>query len=407
MQTLKTLYRKKAVLRKKFLAFIPLVLLCLIGGALCKTSTFFKAFGDAETADTALNESVYDQLSKLDLDALERYVNSLDLPTDEPLTQRLIAYIEGEKISYDSLFKGLIGVFVGDVSDLLPSFATIAAISLLCGVFSAIKSTSVSKNGEHTAFLIAFSAVLVPVLSVLTICFNSARGALNAIDTQIQLIFPVLLTLMSVGGATATAAVYTPSVAFLSTSIIALSKNVLFPIAVTIAAFSVASNLSADLKLNRFCGFFKSVYKWLTGLTAAVFGVFFSVQGISGAIYDGALKRAAKYAIGSGIPVVGGFLAGGFDLALYGSALIKSAIGYLGVVLLAAILLKALVCLIAANVLLRFTAAVTQPLGDTRISDYLTETADTVNLCLASVLLAAFMYFLMLLLCVCFTETVF
>lgn len=407
MQTLRTLQRGKVSFYKKFIAFIPLVCACLIGVSFCKTRLFIKVFGDAESGDAALNESIYEQLTKLDLESLEKYVDSLDLPNESPLTERLIQYIKGEKISYESLFKGLINVFVGDVDDLLPSFATIAAISLLCGVFSAIKSTNISKNGEHTAFLIGFSAVLVPVLSVLTVCFNGAREALNAIDTQVQLIFPVLLTLMSVGGATAAAAVYTPAVAFLSTSIIALSKNVLFPIVVTIAAFSVASNLSSDLKLNRFCGFFKSVYKWLTGLTAAVFGVFFSIQGISGAIYDNALKRAAKYAIGSGIPVVGGFLAGGFDLALYGSTLIKSAVGYLGVVLLAAVLLKPLVRLIAANVLLRFTAAVTQPLGDTRISDFLSESADTLNLCLAGVLLAAFMYFLMIVLCVLCTEVSF
>ena len=45
-----------------------------------------------------------------------------------------------------------------------------------------------------------------------------------------------------------------------------------------------------------------------------------------------------------------------------------------------------------------------QPLGDRRISDFLGETADNANYCLAGVLMTAFMYFVMLLLCVCCSE---
>ena len=107
------------------------------------------------------------------------------------------------------------------------------------------------------------------------------------------------------------------------------------------------------------------------------------------------------------MPIVGGFLSGGFDLAVAGSALIKNSVGYLGMILLLAVVFKPLVMLIAANVLFRFTAAVSAPMGESRISDFLSETADNVNYCLAGVLMAAFMYFVTLLVCVCFTETAF
>ena len=121
--------------------------------------------------------------------------------------------------------------------------------------------------------------------------------------------------------------------------------------------------------------------------------------------YTSGSSTIAAYApIGAGVPIVGGFLSGGFDLALAGSALIKNSVGYLGMLLLLAVLLKPLAMLISVNVLLKFTAAVTQPLGDRRISDFLGETADNANYCLAGVLMTAFMYFVMLLLCVCCSE---
>ena len=352
----------------------------------------------------ALNESIYEQIGRLDLDELQAYLDTLDGFDDQSVGERLISYIGGENYGYGDFFSQLREIFFKDVKEFLPAFAAVGAAALLCGVFAAIRSSSGAKSTENATFFVTFSAVLLPVLTTVSVCFTAAKSALDAIEKQIQLIFPVLLTLMSASGKTATAAIYTPAAAFVSTGAISLVRQVLFPASIAIAAFSVAGNLSPQLKLNRFGAFFKSIYKWLIGIMISVFGLFFTAQGLGAAAYDNAAKRAAKYAIGAGVPIVGGFLSGGFDLALAGGALIKNSVGYLGMLLLLAVLLKPLAMLVSVNVLLRFTAAITQPLGDQRISDFLGETADNVNYVLAGVLMAAFMYFIMLLLCVCGAE---
>lgn len=289
-------------------------------------------------------------------------------------------------------------LFFKDVQDLIPAFASIAAITLLGGVVAAIGNASGGVG--NISFLVLFSAALLPVLVVMTQCFTAAKSALESMNRQIQIVFPILLTLMSVSGGTVSAAIYTPAVAFLSTGAIALILNVLLPLSVTIVAFSVAGNLSPELKLNKFSAFFRSMNKWLIGVCVSVFGLFFTAQGIGAATYDGIVRRAAKYAIGTGVPLIGGFLSGGFDLAVAGSALIKDSVGYLAMILLLAVVFKPLILLIASNLLFRFTAAVSQPLGESRISDFLSETADNINLVLAALLMAAFLYFVMLLLCV-------
>ena len=216
-------------------------------------------------------------------------------------------------------------LFFKDVQDLLPAFASIAAITLLGGVVAAIGNASGGVG--NISFLVLFSAALLPVLVVMTQCFTAAKSALESMNRQIQIVFPILLTLMSVSGGTVSAAIYTPAVAFLSTGAIALILNVLLPLSVTIVAFSVAGNLSPELKLNKFSAFFRSMNKWLIGVCVSVFGLFFTAQGIGAATYDGIVRRAAKYAIGTGVPIIGGFLSGGFDLAVAGSALIKDSVG--------------------------------------------------------------------------------
>ena len=70
------------------------------------------------------------------------------------------------------------------------------------------------------------------------------------------------------------------------------------------------------------------------------------------------------------------------------------------------VLFEPLVLLIAVNILLRLVAAVVQPVGDSRISDFLGETADNLNYCTASLLFTAFMYFLAIIILVVSTEAI-
>ena len=216
-----------------------------------------------------------------------------------------------------------------------------------------------------------------------------------------------MLTLMAASGGTLTAAVCRPAVGFFATNIVTVISSVVFPITVTIMAFSIAGNLSKELKISRFTAFFKSINKWIIGICISAFGIFFTLQGITAANYDGVVRRAAKYAIGNGIPIVGGFLSGGFDLAVAGSVLIKNALGTMSVFLMMAVIFEPIVLLISVNVLLRLTSAITQPFGEGRISDFLGETAENLHYCTAGLLFTAFLYFLTIMLLVCASEALF
>jgi hypothetical protein len=58
-------------------------------------------------------------------------------------------------------------------------------------------------------------------------------------------------------------------------------------------------------------------------------------------------------------------------------------------------------------VLLRLTAAISQPLGDGKVADFLGETAENLNYCTASLLFTAFMYFLTIVLMITASEALF
>lgn len=393
---------KRITKKKRIVVWLFLFLVLIFCSPFKGTERAFAA-----TENEELNQTIAEQLEKLDLEELQEYLNSLEGYSEQSVGERLLSYVKGGSFEYTSFFSQMSNLLLENVKRLLPAFASIAAITLLCGILSSLKSNFLSDSSGEAIFLVGYISVLIPVLSVVIECFSAAKASVGDMQTQMQIVFPIMLTLMSASGGAVSAAVYRPTVAFLCNAIVGLVAQVVFPITLTIIAFSMAGNLLKEMKFEKFTAFFKSINKWIMGASVSVFGLFFTLQGLTAASYDGIARRAAKYAIGTGVPIVGGFLSGGFDLAVAGSVLIKNSLGSMSIFLMVSVLLEPLLLLIATGTLLRLTAAVTQPLGESRISDFLSSTADHLNYCTAGLLITAFLYFVCVLLLVCSTEAFF
>lgn len=383
---------------KKFkLIFILLILVCI---PFIISPKAVVAFAETDTRQE-LNDEVLGLLDSLDLQALQEYVDSLDGLSIGSVRERLIAYIAGEKIDYNNFFQDLLELLFERVKHMLPAFACVAAVAVLCGILQTLQSDYLGKSTAQIVYFIAYMGALIPILAVLTECISLSQNTLNTLQKQMSVIFPLMMTLMAAVGGNVSVAVFQPSVAFLSNGMLAIINDVVFPITVAIIVFSMAGNLFGDLKTERFSKFFKSINKWCMGIAISVFGLFLTVQGLTAASYDGIARRAAKYAIGTGVPIVGGFLSGGFDLAIAGGVLIKNSLGNFSVFLLIGILLEPITALAGANLLFRLTAAIAHPFGEGKISAFMEETAENLNYCTAGVLFGAFLYFLAILLLVC------
>ncbi len=391
--------------KRWFLFFLIIIQLCIV---------FFCEFGGViaqaegeNKGEDKLNESITEMLDELDLSALQKYVDSLNNYPKENVAERLLSYIEGEKFDYAKFGSDILRVLFEKVQNILPAFTCIMAITLLSGLISTLRSGKLDNSSADIIFFISYAAALIPLITVLTECFQETIASVSAMKEQMQIVFPLMLTLMAASGGAVSVSVCRPAVAFFSTTIVAVISKIVFPLTITIIAFSMAGNLTKELKINKFSAFFKSINKWIIGVCVSVFGIFFTLQGITAATYDGVVRRAAKYAIGNGVPIVGGFLSGGFDLAVAGSVLIKNSLGSMSIFLMISVLFEPIVLLIAVNLLLRLTAAITQPFGDSRISDFLGETADNLHYCTAGLLFTAFLYFLCILLLVMSSEALF
>ncbi len=374
---------------------------CLFFGG---TSVFVRAEGVEqveEAGEEALGDKIDELLRALDTQELEEYLTSLSQFEQISLKDKLKGVISGDfSLDYSSLTQSFLHLVWEELERLLPAFAVILAAGLVCGVLNSTKFGFLHSSMSDIIGFVGYLSVGGVVLSCLLTVIASGFEAMNGMKRQMEIIYPLLLTLMAGSGGVVSVAVYRPAVAFFSSAISQLFLSVVMPVAVLLIVLSFVGHLTDEVKTGRLVELFKGVLKWLIGLSLGLFSLFLTVQGITSAQYDGLSLRAAKYAVSNSVPIVGGFLSGGLDLVLAGSALIKNALGSFSVFLLCATLLRPLVLLVVFQLFLRLSAAATDPVGG-KISAFLAQTANDLGYFIAGLLCMAFLYFLTLLLLIC------
>lgn len=388
---------------------ILLALLVIVILVFCQTGTVNASAYTAEeqAALDRLEEQVEDLLASLDTAELEEYLQTLSQFDGKDVREMLADLVTGDyALGYDTMWESVLALVWEEGRAMLPAFAVILAVAVLCGILNSAKSGFLQSSMSDIIHFVSYISVGAVVLAVLTNILQAAFSAIADMQRQMQIVYPLLLTLMAASGGAVSAGVFRPAVAFLASGICELFTAVVLPTSVVVVALTFAGNLSPDVRCEKLGGLFKSVNKWLIGLTLGLFTLFLTVQGIASAQYDGLSLRAVKYLVSGSVPIVGGFLSGGVDLVLAGSALIKNALGSFSVLLLFASVLRPLLLFAAFQLFLRLCAAATEPVGG-KISSFLTSLANDCGFFIAGLLCVAFLHFLTILLLVCSSGVIF
>ena len=391
-------------LRGRRLALLLIALFASVLLLLCFSGTPVTASAytsEEQEALDRLEEEVEELLGSLDTDELQAYLNSFDEYRGKDVKEMLASLVTGDfALEYDSLFEAVLGLVWEEGRAMLPAFAVILAVAVLCGILNSAKNGFLQGTMSDIIHFVAYVSVGAVILAVLTNVLQTGFSAIAQLQKQMQIVCPILLTLMAASGGAVSAGVFRPAVAFLSSGICELFTAVVLPTSVVVIALTFAGNLSPEVRCEKLGGLFKSVNKWLIGLTLGLFTLFLTVQGIASAQYDGISLRTIKYLVSGSVPIVGGFLSGGVDLVLAGSSLIKSALGSFSVFLLFATILRPVLLFAAFQLFLRLCAAATEPVGG-KISSFLSSLANDCGFFVAGLLCVAFLYFLTVILLVC------
>ncbi len=336
-----------------------------------------------------LSQAVNDTLSQLDFGDLSHF----SVFGGQDFWSVLGQILSGEYFKqYPDVLSGIWGLLGSIVMAVLPMVVLVVAITILCGFMGTARNGGVS----HLVFFVAYAAVVLIVVGNVSDLIQMVGKTLNTLKTQVDLVFPIILTLMVAGGATTSANLYQPAVAVLSSVMMQIFTWIVMPLFVVSLAFSVVSHLAPQTRLNKFVAFFNALFKWIVGICFTVFLSFLAIQGITAGSFDSISIRATKMTMSGYVPIVGNYMSQGFDLIMASAVLIKNAVGLSGILLLLGLVLAPVIKIVVFSLALKLAAAITQPIGDNRISDFLTTMNKSFGMLVACLLGVVFMYLVIL-----------
>lgn len=357
---------------------------------------------------TELSNNVNNQLNNLDmseLDALlQDVVNNSGIINETSFSQKIKDIISGDlSIDANTFATYILDLFLDDVMSFLPYVCIIIAIAILCSMVGASHSGK-NKSINDVIHFVCYGAIVVIVVVWVSKLLALTTSTLNGMKEQMQLIFPLLLTLLTALGGNVAVSVYQPAMAILSSTVVGVFIDILLPIFTFTLIFTIVSNLAKTIKLNKFSEFFGSCFKWIIGIVLMIFSSFVSIQGLMAGSIDTISLKTAKYTIKSAVPIIGGFLSDGVSLIMVSSVLIKNAIGVGGLLILFGTMLVPLIKIVVLSLLLKLAGAVLEPIADNRISGFVSSISKSIQMLIALILGVGFMYFLMIGLVMCSTN---
>lgn len=364
-----------------------------------------------EELEQELQDEIDDQLSNVDFSSLEDILDALSegelaIFGGSSFVEKLRNLINGDFDDGKSLWSSLLNIFFENLLSLLPIISIIIAVSLIGSMIQGIKPYNNGKSISNIIHFVTYGVIVVLVLSITVRMVSLTTNTIQTMKSQMDAIFPLLLTFLTAVGGTTSVSVYQPAMAILTGTILNLFTYILLPIFIFSVVFSVVSNLSNSVKLEKFTSFFNSTYKWLTGLIFTIFTAFLSIQGITAGSIDGISIRTARYAIKSYVPILGSYLSDGMGILLLSSNLIKNAVGATGLFLLLATILSPLIELILFMLALKLIAGIVEPLGNKQIANFISSLSKSMVLLIVLIIGIAFIYFIMLGLIMCSANIV-
>ncbi len=358
------------------------------------------AASDESTIQEELDQSIDDQLGDLDLSELEEILenseNASEIFGDMSFLDKLVSIINGDFADdSSSVWQAIFNLVFDGILNVLPLIATIIAVSILGGMIQNLKPNLGKKSIGSVIHFVTYGVVIILIFTIVMRMITLTSNTLNSIKSQMDAVFPILLTMLTAVGGSVSVSVYQPAMALLSSFVVNIFTLILLPLFLISTVLALVSNLSNNVKLDKLISFIHSLFKWIVGIIFTVFIGFAAIQGITAGAVDGLSIKTAKFAIKSYVPLIGSYISDGFYILLASSSLIKNAIGAAGLLLLAGTILSPILELVIFMLALKLMAGIIEPLGDGKIASFVSTLSKNMSLLISILVAVSFMYTLL------------
>lgn len=317
------------------------------------------------------------------------------------VAEKIQSIINGDFDSAESFWKIIGSLFSQTVKGLMPELISIFVVLVILGLIRRTNGGLISESTDSVVSFVGVTVVLLSILSMVVDCYRQVYQMLSGVSILAEVTAPILLTLLIANGGNTVSSVCQPSMVMFSTGVIEIIKNIVLPLSIFALVFAAVSNISSNVRVSKASSFLNNTAGWVLGIVFMLFSAVTTVQGISAASIDGVSYRAAKFATKNYIPILGGYLAEGFDIVVASTTLIKNAFGVVSLLILLFMIIQPLVAILSVNLGLQAVAALSEPIVDSKYVKILGGVSKTLTFLSVLVLAVSFMFCILMFIAIC------
>lgn len=352
---------------------------------------------DAYSEEESLN-IIDTQIENLNLDELEKIIQDVreenEFLPDIGTKEFLIGIIKGEiSIKISDLINSFGFFFLDEIRVSLSLLAKILVITLISSILTNLQSTFENSSISNLANYIAYSLIAILVIGSFSQIMDLAKDSIDRMVNFMQVILPVLLTLLTAVSGPNTRILFHPMI-LLSVNLIAtLIKSVILPLIHFSFIVSIISNISNRVEFSKLSELGRQVIGFIITGSFTLFIGIITIYGL-GTKIDGLTIRTAKFAIDKFIPIVGRFLSDAVDAVVGCSAILKNGIGFIGLFILLFICILPVVKIVVLIFVYKLIGVVVQPIGSENLVQFFNQVSKSLLLLLVSIISTATMFFI-------------
>lgn len=265
----------------------------------------------------------------------------------------------------DSFGEGVLELAETALSRLMPELKQAAGIGgrILCIVLLVSILQQVSGSAKTACELAGNLGICISLVECAGTMITLGMETVEEITAYGKLLLPVLTGALAAQGGIGTSAALYAGTALFNSLLSSCIASVLIPGVRLFLAVAMVGSITGEEILKRLSDGIKSGSIWILKTLLMVFTTYLGITGVVSGTTDAAALKAARVAISSVVPVVGGILSDASEAVLVSAAIAKNAAGIYGILAVLAVVVRPFVRLMSHYLVLKLTAAVCSVFG--------------------------------------------
>lgn len=339
-------------------------------------------------------------MNNLDMQTFEDYKNSIDGELSPYLDKKSVKewmadFIKGNwEFDFKQVTENMIRFLFKEVAANSSLLGKLIILSVLAALLVNLQ-TSFASGVARASYLACFLALCAIAISSFKIVLGIGQQTIDNMVSFMMGMLPPMLVLVAGLGNVNTSVMLFPILMTTATAFANAIKTIVFPLIIMSAILSLANHMSETIKVERMAKFFRQMAQISLGFFLTLFVGIVTLRSLYASVLDKVALRTTRFITDNAIPIVGKTLSDTIEVAAGYVVMLKQALGIFGVLIIFGIIIFPLLKVAAIVLIYKVTAAIVEPMGDSKTAAVLETMSTHLLLMLAAIASVGLMFFIM------------